>query len=205
MPRKLRGVAAAPLVLASATILIAINRRRGRTCAPRRRGRVYAREHGPAESRHRFSGNAVVAPAVPTVFLVSCVSQKRAARSRARDLYTSPLFTKARAYVESHQMPWFILSAEYGLLEPDAEVEPYERTLNDMAVADRREWARRVLEQLEPRLAGVQRIVILAGMRYREFLLPRLNALCPRVEVPLEGLPIGKQLQWLTLRERDQT
>jgi hypothetical protein len=102
-------------------------------------------------------------------------------------------------------MPWFILSAEYGLLRPDAEVEPYERTLNNMAVKDRRDWAHRVLEQLEPRLAGVQRIVFLAGMRYREFLVPRLQALGHRIEVPLEGLPIGKQLQWFALRERNRT
>nr|WP_209005130.1 DUF6884 domain-containing protein [Anaeromyxobacter diazotrophicus] len=95
-------------------------------------------------------------------------------------------------------MPWFILSAQYGLLEPDAEVEPYERTLNTMAVAQRREWARRVLEQLEPRLASVQQIVLLAGMRYREFLVPRLSAVC-RVEVPLEGLGIGKQLHWFDI------
>lgn len=46
-------------------------------------------------------------------------------------------------------MPWFILSAEYGLLEPDAEVEPYERTLNTMSVSDRREWARRGFQPLK--------------------------------------------------------
>ncbi|GEJ56608.1 DUF6884 domain-containing protein [Anaeromyxobacter diazotrophicus] len=137
-------------------------------------------------------------PQSSSVFLVSCVSQKRSARSKARDLYISPWFVKAHGYIERTGMPWFILSAQYGLLEPDAEVEPYERTLNTMAVAQRREWARRVLEQLEPRLASVQQIVLLAGMRYREFLVPRLSAVC-RVEVPLEGLGIGKQLHWFDI------
>ncbi len=34
--------------------------------------------------------------------------------------------------------PWFILSAEYGLLSPETEIAPYERTLNTMSVSDRR-------------------------------------------------------------------
>jgi hypothetical protein len=42
-----------------------------------------------------------------TVYLVSCVSQKRTSRSLARDLYTSQWFQKARAYVEARRAPWF--------------------------------------------------------------------------------------------------
>lgn len=94
-------------------------------------------------------------------------------------------------------MPWFILSAEYGLLRPDTEVQPYERTLNRMPVAERRDWARRVGEALVPQCAGAERIVVFAGIRYREFLMPLLRALCPNVAVPMEGMRIGEQLQWL--------
>jgi len=131
------------------------------------------------------------------LFLVSCVSLKRPTRSRARDLYLSPWFIKAREYVEATRMPWFILSAEYGLLHPDTEVEPYERTLNLMPVAQRRDWARRVGEALKPHLVGAQQVVVLAGERYREFLMPMLKSACPDVRVPMEGLAIGYQLQWL--------
>jgi hypothetical protein len=38
--------------------------------------------------------------------------------------------------------------------------------------------------------------VVFAGLRYREFLMEHLNQRWT-VEVPLEGLGIGKQLQWL--------
>ena len=31
---------------------------------------------------------------------------------------------KARAFVEATRLPWFILSAEYHLLQPDQEVRP---------------------------------------------------------------------------------
>jgi hypothetical protein len=39
--------------------------------------------------------------------------------------------------------------------------------------------------------------VVLAGARYREFLLDYLKARFATVELPMEGLKIGKQLQWL--------
>ncbi len=136
-------------------------------------------------------------PTSSTVFLVSCVKTKTRTRAPARDLYISLWFTKARAYVESTGCPWFILSAEYGLLHPDTEVEPYERTLNRMRVQERRAWARRVLDALAPRIHGVQRIVVLAGERYREFLMPVLTSFCPEVQVPMAGLRSGEQLQWL--------
>jgi len=134
------------------------------------------------------------------IYLVSCVSQKKTTPSSARDLYVSQWFVKARRHVEATGMPWFILSAEYGLLDPDTVVAPYERTLNRMSIADRRAWAKRVAEVLVPRLVGVERVVVLAGERYREFLLPVLRAACRYVEVPMEGLPIGKQLQWFDMQ-----
>jgi uncharacterized protein DUF6884 len=68
---------------------------------------------------------------------VSCVKSKRPGRSPARLLYTSAWFQKVRDIVEASGARWFILSARYGLVAPDAEIEPYERTLNSMGVADR--------------------------------------------------------------------
>jgi len=132
-----------------------------------------------------------------TVFLVSCVSKKKPAQLPAKDLYDSPWFKKARAYVESTGSPWFILSAEYGLLEPDRIVAPYEKTLNQMSVGDRRRWSEDVLADLRRILALDDRVVFLAGMKYREFLEPVVVTLCRDVAVPMEGLRIGEQLQWL--------
>jgi hypothetical protein len=58
------------------------------------------------------------------LYLVSCVSKKRDTPTTARALYVSDWFIKARTYVEATCSPWFILSAEYGLLHPDAVVAP---------------------------------------------------------------------------------
>ena len=82
-----------------------------------------------------------------TVYLISCVSKKRATPGKARDLYTSDWFLKARDYVEITRSPWFILSAEHGLVPPDLILAPYERTLNAMSALERKAWATRVKAQ----------------------------------------------------------
>ncbi len=133
-----------------------------------------------------------------TIYLVSCVSKKRATPSPAKDLYTSPLFRKARAYVERTGGPWFVLSAKYGLVHPNEVIEPYDLTLNTMGRSDRRRWAGRVLTQLESHLDSVGAVTFMAGQRYREFLEPSLRGRGLAVSVPMEGLKIGEQLSWLS-------
>lgn len=129
------------------------------------------------------------------LLLVSCVSSKRSQQAPARELYVSPLFLKARAYVEAQGSPWFILSAKHGLLAPETMVAPYDQTLNTMPVKERREWAYRVLAELLPRLGGVSTVTLLAGRLYREFLEAPLASRVT-VEVPLAGMRIGEQLHW---------
>ena len=132
------------------------------------------------------------------ICLLSCVGQKRPTPAPARDLYTSSWFCKARSYADRTGRPWFVLSAKYGLVHPDEMIAPYDLTLNTMPVADRRQWASRVLTQLEPRLNGIRSVMFLAGRRYREFLEPSLRSRGLVVSIPMEGLRIGEQLRWLT-------
>jgi hypothetical protein len=131
-----------------------------------------------------------------TVYLISCASKKRRTSAPARDLYISDWFLKARAYVEGAGSPWFILSAEHGLVPPDRILRPYERTLNAMSTPERREWATRVTTQMDSSLPATDRIVVLAGLRYREFLMDYLRQRAA-VDVPMEGLSIGRQLRYL--------
>jgi hypothetical protein len=130
-------------------------------------------------------------------FLVSCVGKKRAQPAKARELYISDWFNKARAYVEARNAVWFILSAEHGLVNPDEVIAPYEKTLNDMGVAARRAWAARVISDMHVKLPDCEEIVVLAGARYREFVMDYLATRAKRVRVPMEGLGIGEQLSWL--------
>jgi hypothetical protein len=135
---------------------------------------------------------------VETICLVSCVGAKRAAPAPAKDLYRSDWFIKARGYAESVGSCWFILSAKYGVVHPDQTIEPYELTLNTMGVAERQSWARLVRGQMDERMPDADRIVVLAGQRYREFLMEYLRQRAETVDVPMEGLRIGEQLSWLS-------
>ncbi|WP_096779538.1 DUF6884 domain-containing protein [Zobellella denitrificans] len=132
-----------------------------------------------------------------TIVLVSCVSRKREKPSAARDLYTSPWFFKARRYAESSGFPWFVLSAKYGLVSPERIIEPYERTLNTMPAAERHEWAEQASQQIDETIPNLSRVVFLAGKRYREFLSGYLLSRGVLVSIPMEGLRIGEQLNWL--------
>ena len=142
------------------------------------------------------AGEPMALPAAD-LCLVSCVAKKLSRSVPAKDLYTSDLFRKMRTLVEIQGWPWFILSAKYGLVDPEQVIAPYEKTLNTMGVAERRDWAERCLGALEPHLAGVQSVVFLAGAKYREVLVPVLLDRGIEVRVPMARLPIGKQLAWL--------
>lgn len=135
------------------------------------------------------------------IYLTSCVGKKRDRAMPARDLYASNWFYKAREYVERRSGVWYILSAKLGLVAPDQVIEPYEQTLNRMPIAERRAWAQRVREQMDAQLQSGpgrgDRCIVLAGTRYREFLMDYLNGRF-KVEIPMSRLAIGKQLQWLT-------
>ncbi len=130
--------------------------------------------------------------------LVACFKSKRARSAPARSLYTSAWFCKVRDLVEASGARWFILSTLYGLVRPDAEIAPYDHTLNTLGVADRRAWANKVLEKLLPKIADVKRVVMFAGNRYREFLVEPLERQGIEVEVPMEHLMQGEQLRWLS-------
>ena len=129
------------------------------------------------------------------IALVACGSRKRETASEAVHLYTGTLFTLSLEYAHRRQVDaFYILSAKHGLLSPDAVIEPYDVTLYRLSAKERRAWARKVVQQLQQHAdLGADHFVILAGTRYREHRLPYLSSF----ETPLEGLPIGKQLQYL--------
>jgi len=134
------------------------------------------------------------------VLLISCVSQKLDEKSKAKDLYISTLFKKNMAYALTlHPDKIYILSAKYGLLGLDDRIEPYNITLTTMKVAKKKAWAEKVLTQLKNSEAIEDtKFIFLAGSNYRKYLVLHL----PHTEVPMEGLPIGKQLQFLTEKLR---
>lgn len=141
---------------------------------------------GPAPSR------------AASIVLVSCVKEKLERPAAARDFYTSALFRKERAYAEASGAPWFILSAEHGLVAPDDWLAPYDRYLPDTPVAYRRalgEWVAARLSMLVGPLIDVT-VEIHAGATYVEAVRGPLEQRGASVLTPLDGLSMGQRLSW---------
>ena len=134
------------------------------------------------------------------IVLISCVSKKLDRKSKSKDLYISPLFRYALKYAKSlNPDKIFILSAKYGLVGLDDEIEPYDLTLNKMKSDEIKIWANNVLKQLarESDLNNDE-FVFLAGENYRKYLVPYIK----KYNVPMQGLGIGKQLKFLKDKTR---
>ncbi len=130
------------------------------------------------------------------IILISCVSKKLDKKSTAENIYTSTLFKKNLTYAKSlNPNGIYILSAEHGLLKLTDEIEPYDKTLNNMRSNEIKEWSKKVINQLNS-LSDLKNdeFTFLAGEKYRKYLITELN----NVKIPMKGLKIGKQLQWLT-------
>lgn len=127
--------------------------------------------------------------------LIACASQKLPYPAQARDLYTSTLFRLNLEYAIARRVDAIhILSAKHGLLDLDTVIEPYDMTLNVMSAKDVQAWAERVYQQLLERYdCQPTHFIVLAGQKYRKYLVPHLAS----YEVPMQGLAIGQQLQFL--------
>lgn len=173
--------------------------RRLRTLFGRPTGVEASRTPPDAKPNSPAAGSDLDAPVAHAadLVLVGCVASKLPGRHRARDLYTSTLFRGRRAYAEQVGAPWYILSAAYGLVRPDSEIDTYDVDLRALPPHRREAWTRLVLSQLDAArisLSGTT-VEIHAGSAYRNHgLVQGLELRGANVRVPLEGLPIGRQL-----------
>ncbi len=145
----------------------------------------------PTAAPHTEAGRRVV--------LIGCVSQKLPKPALAKDLYTSPLFAKRRAYAEASGDPWYVLSAEYGVIHPEQPIAPYDRSLQNAPRAYVDDWTRRVAPLIVAAAAdaGATTIEVHAGSAYLpDGLRSWLEAAGLTVEQPLAGLRIGEHLAW---------
>jgi cytoplasmic iron level regulating protein YaaA (DUF328/UPF0246 family) len=132
------------------------------------------------------------------IVLVSCVKKKLPYKAKARDLYISTLFKYSLEYAKSlNPDKIFILSAKYGLVDPEVEIEPYDKCLINMSSKETKEWADRVIDQIKKEAdLKEDEFIFLAGEKYRKYLLPHIS----NYQIPLKGLGIGKQLHYLKMR-----
>jgi hypothetical protein len=148
-------------------------------------------------SADRVEASSVGAEAA-SVLLVTCVKAKATHPAAARDLYVSTLFRKQRAYAEHRGLPWFILSAEHGLVAPEEWLAPYERYLPDTPRSFRDAWGNWVTERLELLIGDLRGRVIEthASDAYVQSLRAPMAAKGAALVEPLVGLAMGQRLAW---------
>lgn len=132
------------------------------------------------------------------IALVSCTKLKQDYHCQAQEMYLpSTLFSKAINYIKQQDYnKWFILSAKYGLLNPNDLIEPYDLTLNNMKSEEIKKWSQKVFNQLIT--YNIHEIDFYTGEKYRKYLMPMLEKIDIKCNIPLKGLGIGKQLQFYT-------
>lgn len=133
--------------------------------------------------------------------LISCAKKKAKVACEARFMYQpSPMFRGAMLVAGAAGQRPLILSAKYGLLQPDQLIEPYDETLIGKSVKDREEWARQVLQELGRHILPGDSVVSYLGRLYGEFIIPEIRQLGITVAEPLAGLGQGKRLKWFKAR-----
>lgn len=155
-----------------------------------REGRATEKQAGPEDGT-----------VVPDLMLIGSVKGKLewASPVEAKNLYVSTLWRCRRRYAEQSGIPWYILSAKYGLVNPDTRIAWYDVSLSDLPAADRRVWSQSVVDSVVRRYPSVEGMVveIHAGMDYVNFgLASGLADAGMIVHRPLLGIPIGRHLAW---------
>jgi len=126
--------------------------------------------------------------------LIGCVKKKKKGLYKVRDLYISDLFKKSLKFALKEYNKVYVLSAKYGLLGLDTEIEDYETTLNNMRKAERKLWYEMVIKQIKETVDEEDELYILAGKKYHVGIIPSLKN---KINLPLGNMPIGKRLKWL--------
>lgn len=129
------------------------------------------------------------------IALIPCGKQKLATPALAKDLYTSVLFKKSRAFAEMHYDQWFILSALHQVLVPEQVVVPY-----DVRMPSRRKdqelWGHQAAGKLSGLIPKDSTIDFFAGDDYGH-IVHGLSRMGFEVRSPISGLQVGERLQWL--------
>jgi len=90
-------------------------------------GGTHTADHSRVDRRgHGTSTGAimVIVSSSPTGILLGCVKGKVEHPAAAKDLYLLPLWPRRRAYAEASALPWMILSAQHGLVDPNTRLRP---------------------------------------------------------------------------------
>jgi len=106
-----------------------------------------------------------------TLLIVSASRRKKSKACPAREMYEGPLFRMVRRSCEARGYDYVIISPKYGLLFPEEIVEPH----SDVNLMDEKVFGslqEKVLYRLKEILPKYDKVIVVAGARYRELLKP---------------------------------
>lgn len=133
--------------------------------------------------------------------LVGCCKAKASTPRAAKDLFQGAGFRGGAALADASGLPWHILSARWGLIDPEEVLAPYDLYLVEQSADYRRVWGEWVIMQLAARHTLRGRCVeVHAGAAYVAPLRSPAERVGLRLLTPLEGLTRGQRLAWYAAR-----
>jgi hypothetical protein len=106
----------------------------------------------------------------------------------AGEMFRSDGFAYAREHARHSRLPWFVLSAKHGLLDPGEVISPHGIQIDDQAAAYRTAWGEWVVAQLADRLQLDDVIVeVHGGVDFAQPLRQPLTRRGAVLEIPLPG------------------
>lgn len=117
----------------------------------------------------------------------------------AKDAYISPVFKLHRKYAESIGAEWRILSAWYGFLHPEFEIEDYDAKFRGSDLSAQNWWRLQGLFQQARTLPRCREVVLLGGRLYRQIMKHALSGVYLPKETlePFAGLTLGRTMSAL--------
>ncbi len=139
----------------------------------------------------RMSAN----PPLKTLVILACSQKKGPNPVAARELYLGSLFKLGRKFAEVHHFDYVIISAKYGLLNPEQVIAPYDQRIANLA--DVRRVREMVISPLQELFQKYEKIIVIGGNLYRKVLEPLKSA---KFEEISDSRGIGGILQQLKRR-----
>jgi hypothetical protein len=122
------------------------------------------------------------------VVLIGSSGAAADAPGEAGRLFLSDGFARAREHAVHSRLPWFVLSAKHGLLDPDDVISPFEVQIDDQSATYRTAWGEWVVAQLADRLQldGVT-VEVHGGVDFAQPLRQPLDRRGAVLDIPLPG------------------
>ncbi len=104
------------------------------------------------------------------LIVTSCSAKKRNYKTKAIDLYQGHLFKKIKKFARVNNFDLKILSAKYGLLNPNSIIEPYNFTISNKK--DVLNLQKKVISELLVSISNYKIVLIIMGSKYRKVIEP---------------------------------